>query len=171
MSKTIENLLRVNGSERESTGVHGSELGGDGRRSNSRFADRRGENQRFYVKTRVPEPFCSFRRSFLCTGAVVSHFVHRRGGFAKLCKTIAPVHENRSSAKSSKTYEKTPSFNRNRRTPRAVWPLFFRVPPPIPPPVPPPSLLLPITYHMTTDRETSSGPAGCAEHLNKQTPQ
>ena len=102
-----------------------SELGGDGRRSNSRFADRRGENQRFYVKTRVPEPFCSFRRSFLCTGAVVSHFVHRRGGFAKLCKTIAPVHENRSSAKSSKTYEKTPSFNRNRRTPRAVWPLFF----------------------------------------------
>ena len=90
-----------------------------------RLLHRRGENTHFKVKTRVPEPFSTDRRSFLCTGAVVSHFVHRRGGFAKLCKTIAPVHENRSSAKSSKTHEKTPSFNRNRRTPRAVWPLFF----------------------------------------------
>ena len=102
-----------------------SELGGDGRRSNSRFADRRGENQRFYVKTRVPEPFCSFRRSFLCTGAVVSHFVHRRGGFAKLCKTIAPDSENCSSAKSSNTYGNLTVLVHKVRQPRAEWPLFF----------------------------------------------
>ena len=42
-------------------------------------------------------------RQFLCTGAVVLNFVHRRGGFAKSCKTIAPVHENRPSVKLSKT--------------------------------------------------------------------
>ena len=63
---------------------------------------------------------------FLCTGAVKTNVVHRRGVFAKRCKTIARVSENRSSANSSKTRVKMPSLRKNRRTPRAVWPLFFR---------------------------------------------
>ena len=89
---------------------------------------RRGENTRLKVKTRIPEPFWIFRRSFLCTGAAVSHFVHRRGGFAKLCKTIAPVGENRSSAKLSKTLGNLTVLAEKVRQPRAELPLFLRCP-------------------------------------------
>ena len=52
------------------------------------FLHRRGENTHFKLKTRVPEPFWTFERSLLCTGAVKTHFVHRRGGFAKRCKSV-----------------------------------------------------------------------------------
>ena len=90
-----------------------------------RLLHRRGENTHFKVKTRVPEPFSTDRRSFLCTGAVKTHFVHRRGGFAKLCKTIAPVSENRVSAKLSKTMGNLTVLTEKVRQPRAELPLFF----------------------------------------------
>ena len=78
----------------------------------------------FYLKTRVPEPFWTFERSFLCTGAVTTHFVHKRGGFAKLCKTIAPVNENRSCAKSTYTHGNLTVLTEKVRRPRAVWHFF-----------------------------------------------
>ena len=101
--------------------------------SHSVSLQRRGENALPRLKTRVSEKFLKIGRSFLCTGAVKTNFLHRRGGFAKLCKTITPVHENGSPAKLSKTHEKTAGLGKNRRTPRAVWPLFFRFAPRRPP--------------------------------------
>ena len=58
------------------------------------FMHRHGENACFRVKTRVPEPFWKIGRSIFCTGAVKTNFLHRRGGFVKSCKSIAPVVEN-----------------------------------------------------------------------------
>ena len=90
-----------------------------------RLLHRRGENTHFKVKTRVPEPFSTDRRSFLCTGAMKTHFVHRRCGFAKLRKTIAPASENRSSAKLSKTSSNLTVLAEKVRQHRAESPLVF----------------------------------------------
>ena len=87
---------------------------------------RHGENSHFKLKTRVSEPFWTSRRSFLCTGAVNTHFVHKRSGFTKLCNTMAPVSENCSSANSPKNKGNLTVLAQKVRQPRADWPLFFR---------------------------------------------
>ena len=69
--------------------------------------------------------FCTDWRHFLCTGAAFLNFLHRRGVFVKSCKTIVPVHKNRSSTKLTKTDENLIILGRNRRTPRTVWRFFF----------------------------------------------
>ena len=53
------------------------------------------------------------------------NFLHRRGVFVKSCKTIVPVHKNRSSTKLTKTDENLIILGRNRRTPRTVWRFFL----------------------------------------------
>ena len=49
--------------------------------------------------------FCTDRCQLLSTGARVLNFVDRRGDFEKWCVSLAPVVENASSPKSSKTNE------------------------------------------------------------------
>ena len=63
--------------------------------------------------------------SIFCTSVAVLNFLHKRGGFAKSVKTIAPVHENHCSAKSSKTDGNLPVLAEKVGTSRAVSPLFF----------------------------------------------
>merc|ERR1711884_539090 len=64
---------------------------------------------------------CTDRCQLLSTGARVLNFVDRRGDFEKWCVSLAPVVENTSSPKSSKTDEfmavfskKWDSLTRNR---------------------------------------------------------
>ena len=93
--------------------------------SDSVLLHRHGENSHFRLKTHVSEPFLTSGRSCLCTGAVKTNFVHKRGGFAKVCKTVKLSSKNHTSTTSSKTIEKMTSFRRNRCTPRAMLPFFF----------------------------------------------
>ena len=60
----------------------------------------------------------------MCTGAAVFNFLHRRGGFAKSWKFIAPAVENAPPRKSSKTDRNLTVLTEKVRQPRAESPLF-----------------------------------------------
>ena len=69
--------------------------------------------------------FCTDRCQLLSTGARVLNFVDRRGDFEKWCVSLAPVVENTSSPKSSKTDEFMAVFLRKMGQPHAESSLFF----------------------------------------------
>ena len=81
---------------------------------------RRGENARFKLTTPVLSTFPQWPVHFLCTGAAVFNFPHKRGGFAKPFNTIVPVHENRCSAKLSNTGNNLPMLTETIGTSRTV---------------------------------------------------
>ena len=62
------------------------------------------ENGHFEFKTQVLGQFLLIGRHFLCTSAVVLNFMHKRGGFTKSLKTIAPVVENKPSQNRQKKH-------------------------------------------------------------------